>query len=125
MRVGLSKWKGSAGHIVCGLRDACAVDEHTSADFIATCRPPLPVETEEIEWRSRLASKVISMALSGGDAATTAPEGLRLSEEDLQRIAEAVANIMGARATPVQSGASEAHAGESSSSRAIGNDALM
>ena len=64
------------------------------------------------------------MSLPGGEA-TTASEGLRLSEEDLKRIAEAVANIIGhgARATPVQSGAPEARSGESSSSRVTGNDA--
>ena len=65
------------------------------------------------------------MALPEGEA-TTASEGLRLSEEDLKRIAEAVANIIGQgnRAIPVQSGAPEARTGESSSSRVTGNDAL-
>ena len=65
------------------------------------------------------------MALPGGEA-TTAPEGPRLSEEDLKRIAEAVANIIGHgdRATPVQSGAPQARTGESSSSRVTANDAL-
>ena len=51
------------------------------------------------------------MALPGGEA-TTASEGLHLSEEDLKQIhvAEAVANIIvhGVRVTPVQSGAPEA-----------------
>ena len=65
------------------------------------------------------------MALLGGEA-TTVSEGLRLSKEDLKRIAEAVANIIshGDRATPVQSGAPEALTGESSSSHVTGNNAL-
>ena len=40
------------------------------------------------------------MALSGGEAATTASEGLRLSQKDLQWIAEAVANIIKSSSDP-------------------------